>query len=172
MWTIRPVKRNKNMVQMAEWACEAGEENIRKICPCMSASLVLITQILPWYWNLIFSSILKSICIHLNYIYWEKRCSGKGNRWNVCTMYKRKLSNHPRSSSGKSWQSSASIDVQWVATIVCQCWQDSARICQKMTNYRKGWLLAIIAKYCRPVSQSPFCTKHCWGVNEQNSIVN
>ena len=39
--------------------------------------------------------------------------------------------------SGKSWQNPANIDMQWVATIECQCWQDSARIWQKMTNYRK-----------------------------------
>ena len=26
---------------------------------------------------------------------------------------------------------------QWVATIVCQCWQDSTRIWHKMTSYRK-----------------------------------
>ena len=26
--------------------------------------------------------------------------------------------------SAKSWQNPARIDIQWVATIECQCWQD------------------------------------------------
>ena len=38
---------------------------------------------------------------------------------------------------GKSWQDPASIDIQWVATIVCQYWQDAAMVCQEITNYRK-----------------------------------
>ena len=36
-----------------------------------------------------------------------------------------------------SWQNPASIDIQWVAAIECQCWQNSARIWQKITKYRK-----------------------------------
>ena len=39
--------------------------------------------------------------------------------------------------SAKSWLNSASIDIQWVATTECQCWQNSARIWQKITKYRK-----------------------------------
>ena len=38
---------------------------------------------------------------------------------------------------GKSWQDPASIDIQWVATFVCQCCRDPAMICQEITNYRK-----------------------------------
>ena len=37
----------------------------------------------------------------------------------------------------KSWQDPASIDIQWDATIVCQCWQDPSMVWQEMTNYRK-----------------------------------
>ena len=43
---------------------------------------------------------------------------------------------------GKSWQDPASIDIQWVATIVCQCWQDPAMMCQEITNYRKTQFLS------------------------------
>ena len=39
--------------------------------------------------------------------------------------------------SAKSWQNSTSIDIQWVAITECQYWRYSARIWQKMTNYRK-----------------------------------
>ena len=47
------------------------------------------------------------------------------------------FSRNPSSFSGKSWQSSTNINIQWVETINCQFWQDSASIWQKMTNYRK-----------------------------------
>ena len=33
-------------------------------------------------------------------------------------------------------------------------------------------LLAIIAKYEFPIRIALYCIKHCWGVYEQNSIVN
>ena len=39
--------------------------------------------------------------------------------------------------SAKSWQNSASNDIQWLRPIVCQHWQDSAMIRQKITKYRK-----------------------------------
>ena len=39
--------------------------------------------------------------------------------------------------SAKSWQHSASIDIQWLQPIVCQCWQNSAMIWRKITKYRK-----------------------------------
>ena len=35
------------------------------------------------------------------------------------------------------WQDPASIDIQWVATIECQYWQDPARNWQELTNYAK-----------------------------------
>ena len=42
--------------------------------------------------------------------------------------------------SAKSWQNPASIDIQWVASIECQC----CRIWQKMTNYRKTQMFYVL----------------------------
>ena len=39
--------------------------------------------------------------------------------------------------SAKSWQNSASIDIQWLQPIVYQFWQDSAMIWQKISKYSK-----------------------------------
>ena len=39
--------------------------------------------------------------------------------------------------SDEFWQNRASIDIHWLWPTACQCWYDSARICQKMTNYRR-----------------------------------
>ena len=41
-----------------------------------------------------------------------------------------------------SWQDPARIDIQWVANIECQYWQDPARNWQEFTNYAKHRLAA------------------------------
>ena len=48
--------------------------------------------------------------------------------------------------SAELWQNPASIDIHWVATIECQCYQDSARIWYKMTNFRKTRLPVVVIK--------------------------
>ena len=40
----------------------------------------------------------------------------------------------------QSQQNPVIIDIQWVATIEYQCWQDSAMIWQEMTKHRKTQL--------------------------------
>ena len=40
--------------------------------------------------------------------------------------------------SAKSWQNPASIDIQWAATIYCQCWLNSASNWQKIWKYSKN----------------------------------
>ena len=47
--------------------------------------------------------------------------------------------------SAKSWQNSASIDIQWLQPIKCQSWQP-ARIWQKIPNYRKTRIIIIVTK--------------------------
>ena len=46
--------------------------------------------------------------------------------------------------SAKSWQNPASIGIQWITTIKCQCWQNSARIWQQITKYRKTRLNVLL----------------------------
>ena len=52
---------------------------------------------------------------------------------------------HNSKFSVNSWQDPASIDIQWVATIKCQYWQDPARNWQKLTNYARtrlsNWMI-------------------------------
>ena len=50
---------------------------------------------------------------------------------------------HNLTFSANSWQDPANIDIQWVATIECQYWQDPARNWQKLTNYAKTRLLFV-----------------------------
>ena len=75
-------------------------------------------------------------------------------------MRQNTISSHSHSSFSTIWhflvkslQDPHSIDIQWVATIVCQCWQDPAMICQEKTNYRKTQLQGI----WRSVSQTMSC---------------
>ena len=49
----------------------------------------------------------------------------------------------------RSWQGSANIDIQLVATILCQYWQNFTRIRQKITDFIKTRLHILITFHLR-----------------------
>ena len=57
----------------------------------------------------------------------------------------------------------ARIVIQWVASIECQCWQDTARIWQKITNHRKTQISYYVSVEIRAFGTSKYVTKF-WNI--------